>query len=104
MERNNKKTWDWIGIIGILIIIAGGVLVYMQSRACSNPLQTIIEQVNEGQGNLNYSYVIIEFHDGEKPLPIMTYKVYFNGSVEAIQSFYYNKDPFKVFGVPSSED
>lgn len=85
--------WDWVQIVGILIVIIGGVLVVFESKKCSNPLQTITESVLKTQNitDLNYSYVEVSFYDGNAAFPIKSYKLSPDGSgyIERVENIKY---------------
>jgi len=79
---NKKQTWDVIGIIGILIVIAGGIFVYYEAEQCKNPLQTIVKQILENKNitDFEYSYVKIEFYKEGLEFPVSKYMLNYDGS------------------------
>jgi len=83
--ENRKRTWDWIGIIGIIIMILGCYYVYTESKVCHDPLKVLIEQVFDNSTILNYSYVVVSFYAGEGiDFPTEEYKITWEGEYKLV--------------------
>ena len=102
IQKRKKRRLDILGLVGILLIVIGGIWVYFEGQKCNYPLQTLIENIKENtelsEAPLDYSYAEISFYDGELIMPMITYKIYYNGSAEVVDCI--NKvDPNEFFGV-----
>jgi len=78
-RRKKKKTWDVIGIVGIIIVLIAAGYTYYESRICHNPLKTLVKMTAEREDNLDYTYAIVEFYDND--LLLASYKLDYNGRV-----------------------
>jgi hypothetical protein len=89
----SKKTWDWIGIIGIIVMIVAAVFVYFESKKCNNPLPIIIRNTLEDQGieNATYGYAIVSIYDENEYLAKASWKISYDGSYLPLYKVIYHQ-------------
>jgi len=74
--KETKKKRDWLGIIGIILILLAMVFFYFETKACKDPFKNILDEQLKEEGIIyNYAEVSIYFHmdDG---IPLKTIPIY----------------------------
>lgn len=72
-----KKHWDWIGTIAIIIMIIACYLLIQERKACEDPLKNILIPYFEDLNITNYSSVsLVVYGNHNQIIPILEVELY----------------------------